>query len=144
MADQRKTWQSQDISGRSVGIFHPVMGTPARPSLGNSNLNTPNWMFIIIFNPVSISVLARASNDATPEHVHQNIMKKTIMMMWKVGLVLRQIRCIQMSPNYIHNRECEPMHRVISYPKSNSKPYRRSKQNINSFGFPTGENSIVF
>ena len=49
-----------------------------------------------------------------------------------------------MSLDYIRNREDETPHKVISQPKSNSKPYRRSKHNINSFGFPAGENCKAF
>lgn len=49
-----------------------------------------------------------------------------------------------MSPYYIRSREGEPMQRVISKPKSNSKPYRKNKQNIDNLEFPASENNKAF
>ena len=63
MAEQRKKWKNQDISGKGVGESIPVITTHVRPSLRNFNPNT--LVQRQRFNEVPISVPARVSSDAT-------------------------------------------------------------------------------
>lgn len=53
MAGQRKTQQSQDISGKGVGVFVSVIGTHVRPSSNNLNPHTP------VLNQVPLRVPTR-------------------------------------------------------------------------------------
>ena len=50
----------------------------------------------------------------------------------------------EMSLEYFRSREDETRHKGISQPRSNSKPHRKNKQNIDSFGFPADESSTTF
>jgi hypothetical protein len=143
MAGHKRTRQSQDISDMCVPVSIPVIGTPIRPMLSNLNPNTP--VLRQTSNHLPLGVPARVSNDATTlVDTSKQSEEENDDDVQSGPSAPPNTMYTEMYPEYFRSTEDETLHKGISQPRSNSKPYRRNKQNIDSFGFPAGESSKAF
>ena len=143
MAGHKRTRGSQDINGRGVPLSIPVIGTPIRPPLSNLNPNTP--VLRQSSNHLPLGVPARVSSDATTRvDTSEQSEEENNDDVQSGPSAPPNTMYTEMSPEYFRSREDETLNKGISQPRSNSKPYRRNKQNIDSFGFPAGESSKAF